>query len=86
MDDLSEIKLWLKGRDKSNLRICSNAHARKIGLVDISKPDWISINITAFRGNKSLFKTYRYVYNRCKEINNGAMLQNWMDDIVYPSL
>jgi len=84
--DPSEIKLWLKGRDKNNLRICSNAYVRKIGIVDISKADWVSINISEFRGEKSLLKTYKYVHNRCKETNDGAMLQTWLDDIVSPSL
>jgi hypothetical protein len=83
MIDPLEIRLWLKGRNKANLRVCSNAHMRMLGFADISTADYITCDISTFVRDRSLYKFYIKINITLKKNHNdGAMLQYWLTQII----
>jgi hypothetical protein len=80
--DPESLRYWLKGRRRSNLRVCSNAHLRMLGFADISKAEYITCDISAFIKARDLYKVYIKINKTKADGNDGAMLQHWLNAIV----
>ncbi|MCK9567572.1 hypothetical protein M0R72_01320 [Candidatus Pacearchaeota archaeon] len=84
--DPEELRDWLKGRRRANLRVCSNAHLRMLGFADVSTADYITCDITTFIKARDLYKVYIKINKAKAEENDGAMLQHWLKVIVINSI
>jgi hypothetical protein len=84
--DPEELRDWLRGRRRANLRVCSNAHLRMLGFADVSTADYITCDITTFIKARDLYKVYIKINKAKGEENDGAMLQHWLNVIVINSI
>jgi hypothetical protein len=72
------ILLWLKGRNKENIRVISNPIKLLIGFVDLSNGDHVKFKIREAK-NKRIRKLLNI---NGLPIEGGAMLQNWAWNIL----
>ena len=84
--DPEELRDWLKGRRRANLRVCSNAHRRMLGFADVSNADYITCDISTFIKARDLYKVYIKINKAKVEENDGAMLKHWLKEIVIDSI
>lgn len=82
--DPEEFGLWIKGRQRNNLRAYGNPKLRMIGVADISTSDYILCHISAFRSKKRFAKLINIVMKT--EHNDGEMFNNWIGQIMPESI
>jgi len=84
--DPEELRAWLKGRRRANLRVCSNAQYRMLGFADVSTADYITCDITTFIKARDLYRLYIKINKTKDDENDGAMLRHWLNEVVIDSI
>jgi hypothetical protein len=74
IQDPKQVRNWLKGRNLTNLRICSGVFRRITGFADISTSEYILCSLSCLK-NKSLYK----LYTKISKVPIGdGMLYDWL--------
>ena len=72
------IRVWLKGRDRRNLRICSDPHTLTLGLADVSTAEHVHFPIKELREDRKLYKIYS---NAAKQPTPEGMILGWLSAV-----
>jgi len=83
--DPDEVRMWLRGRNKNNLRTCSNPHSRSVGFADISKSDYIICDIGTVVRDKRIYKFYLKIRDNddARAESDGATIESWLGMVAF---